>query len=77
MHESFQGPATRPSLRPERRLHRVREFGIDSAEYTFGYVAGWGGGEGASGRIRQSGHRIQHAAQTILTGLGVAAEHAA
>lgn len=41
-------------------------LGIDSADYSFGYVAGWGGGEDAISRIRQSGHRIQQTAHAII-----------
>jgi hypothetical protein len=48
--------------------------GVDSAEYSFGYVAGWGGGEDAIRRIRESGHQIQQRAQTVLNDLGLDAE---
>ncbi len=41
-------------------------LGIDSADYSFGYVAGWGGGEDAIHRIRQSGQRIQQTAQQMI-----------
>ncbi len=45
-------------------------LGLDSADYSFGYVAGWGGGENVTNRIRQSGQRIQRAVQQILVALG-------
>jgi hypothetical protein len=78
MHEGFEGSRDQAELEAESVAYIVcAELGIDSAEYTFGYVASWGGGEGAADRVRQSGQRIQHAAQTILTSLGVAAEPAA
>src|SRR5437879_2419409 len=44
-------------------------LGVDSADYSFGYVAGWGGGDDAIKRIRESGHRIQHTAQQIIAEL--------
>lgn len=52
-------------------------LGVDSAEYSFGYVAGWGGGEDAVKRIRESGHRIQQTARQIITGLGLDKENTA
>lgn len=45
-------------------------LGIDSSDYSFGYVAGWaGGGEEAIAGIRAAGGRIQHAAHEIITDL--------
>lgn len=42
-------------------------LGIDSSEYSFGYISCWaGGGEEAVKAISASGNRIQRAAQTIL-----------
>lgn len=42
-------------------------LGIDSAGYSFGYVAGWaGGGDGAVTMIRRSGTRIGQTADRIL-----------
>jgi hypothetical protein len=52
-------------------------LGVDSADYSFGYVAGWGGGEDAIGRIRQSGQRIQQTAQSIIEAMSLSAEPAA
>jgi hypothetical protein len=45
-------------------------LGLDTSEYTFGYVACWaGGGPEAVTRIRASGVRIQRAASVILDAL--------
>jgi len=47
-----------------------RTFGLDTGEYSFGYVACWaGGGPEAVARIKASGGRIQQAASVILSGL--------
>ncbi|MGD0880299.1 MAG: ArdC-like ssDNA-binding domain-containing protein [Acidimicrobiales bacterium] len=44
-----------------------RSLGVDSGDYSFGYVACWaGGGREAVARISSSGAAIQHAASTIL-----------
>ena len=41
--------------------------GIDSGEYSFGYVATWsGGGDEARAALRASAQRIQRAAAAIL-----------
>lgn len=46
------------------------DLGIDSGEYSFGYVAGWaGGGDAASKAISASAQRIQQAAHGILDAL--------
>ncbi len=47
-------------------------LGVDSADYSFGYLAGWGGGEDAIKRIRESGHRIQQTAQQVIGALDIA-----
>ncbi len=65
------------SLRPRAwRTSCAGCFGVDSADYSFGYVAGWGGGEDAIKRIRESGHRIQQAAQQVIANLGLDGEPA-
>ena len=44
-----------------------RQLGLDSSDYSFGYVACWsGGGPEAVARIKASGGRIQRAAAAIL-----------
>ena len=43
-------------------------LGIDSGDYSFGYVATWaGGGDEAQAAIKASGDRIQRAAEQILS----------
>ena len=52
-------------------------LGVDSAEYSFGYVAVWaGGGDRAIAAIKESSHRIRQAATRILHGLEVDTEQA-
>jgi hypothetical protein len=47
-----------------------RTLGLDTGEYSFGYVACWaGGGPEAVARIKSSGTRIQRAASVILGSL--------
>jgi hypothetical protein len=41
-------------------------FGLDSSNYSFPYVAGWQQGEDALENLRQSGMRIQKAANQII-----------
>ncbi|EAZ88624.1 DUF3560 domain-containing protein [Crocosphaera chwakensis] len=41
-------------------------FGIDSRDYSFPYVAGWQQGEDALENLRQSGMRIQKAANKVI-----------
>jgi antirestriction protein ArdC len=43
--------------------HRL---GIDTSDYSFGYLAGWGNGEEANAKIKASGERIQKASNEIL-----------
>jgi hypothetical protein len=52
-----------------------QEFGIDSSQYTFGYVAGWAG-NGASNAISSSAQRIVQATRVILDLLEPTAERA-
>jgi len=52
-----------------------RSLGLDSGEYSFGYVAGWaGGGAQAVAAISASGGAIQRAASTILEGIDAPAD---
>ena len=41
-------------------------FGLDSSNYSFPYVAGWQQGDDALENLRQSGMRIQKAANQII-----------
>jgi antirestriction protein ArdC len=43
--------------------HRL---GIDTSDYSFGYLTGWGQGKEASAKIKASGERIQKASNEIL-----------
>lgn len=53
-------------------------IGVNSDEYSFGYVANWsGGGDEAIAAIKASGSRIQHAADDILGRLEKSVEVAA
>jgi antirestriction protein ArdC len=55
-----------------------RQVGLDSSDYSFGYVATWaGGGPEAILRIKTSCDRIQRAATTILRSLEETQEQAA
>ncbi len=48
-----------------------RALGLDTSEYSFGYVACWaGGGPEAVARIKASGSRIQRAAALIVEPIG-------
>ena len=44
----------------------LSHFGIDSGEYSFGYLSLWGSGAGAIEAFRQSGKRITDAARRII-----------
>lgn len=80
-HAILHGPENRPQdatrglleLEAESVAYVVcSELGLDSGEYTFGYVAGWaGGGENASKLISASAQRINIAARKIVSELGV------
>jgi antirestriction protein ArdC len=55
-----------------------RALGIESASYTFGYVATWaGGGSEAVAAIKAAGTRIQRTADAILNSADVVEEQAA
>jgi antirestriction protein ArdC len=41
-------------------------LGIDTSDYSFGYLLGWGNGEGANAKIKMSGERIQKASTEII-----------
>ncbi len=50
-------------------------FRIDTSNYSFGYLASWGGGDGAFTRIKNSGKRIQEAAKIIIHGVTSVSEN--
>ncbi len=67
LHETFQGRGL-AELEAESTAYVVcQSLGLDTSDYSFGYVATWsGGGEDAIAKIKASGERIQRAAATIL-----------
>jgi antirestriction protein ArdC len=70
----FDAPRAQKELEAESVAYIVMStLKIDSAAYSFGYLASWGANTDA---IRRSGHRIQQAAQTMLSALGSNAEGA-
>lgn len=74
LHEPGEG---RPDSRPVMELEAesvayvvCQHLGIETADYSFGYVASWaGGGDKARDAIKASGSRIQRAADQILTAI--------
>ncbi len=71
LHEGFADRAL-AELEAESTAYVVcRALGVDSGDYSFGYVATWaGGGEQAVAAVRASCGRIQRAAAAILGRLG-------
>lgn len=68
----FEGPRAQAELEAESVAYIVCAFlELDSAQYSWGYLASWGAAPDA---MRRSGHRIQQAAQAMLNGLGMTAE---
>jgi hypothetical protein len=69
LHETFDDRAV-AELEAESIAYIVcQNFGIDSGDYSFGYVASWGGGsDGAISAIKKSCGRIQRTAAAILDG---------
>ena len=76
LHEEFDGGRELGELEAESTAYVVcAHLGIETADYSFGYVAGWaGGGDQAVTAIRESGARIQKASETILDALNTAGE---
>lgn len=70
LHEGFANRAL-AELEAESVAYVVcAALGVDSSDYSFGYVAGWsGGGDEAITAIKASGSRIQTTADRILVGL--------
>ena len=67
LHEKFDNRAL-AELETESTAYVVYQvLGLDTSDYTFGYVASWaGGGDQAIAGIKGSCERIQKAASTIL-----------
>jgi antirestriction protein ArdC len=78
LHKDFESRAI-VELEAESTAYVVCEcLGIDSSDYSFGYVANWaGGGDEAIAAIRIVGERIQKTAGQILDGLDEQASAAA
>ncbi len=74
--EDFAGSRPLAELEAESVAYGVcDELGIDSSEYSLGYVASWaGGGEQAVAQIAAAGTRITAAAGRILEQVGDSAE---
>jgi hypothetical protein len=67
LHEGFDDRALAELEAESVAFIVCRALGIDSASYTFGYVAGWaGGGAEAVAAIKAAGARIQRTADAIL-----------
>ena len=78
LHEQFDSRAL-AELEAESTAYVVTSaLGIDSSDYSFGYVATWaGGGDQAISGIKASCERIQRTAATILRAFEPAAQEAA
>lgn len=78
LHEKFESRAI-AELEAESTAYIVCEsLGIDSSDYSFGYVANWaGGGDTAIAAIKVVGDRIQKTAEQILDAMSADAEAAA
>jgi antirestriction protein ArdC len=70
LHEMFEDRAI-AELEAESTAYVVcQALGIDSSDYSFGYVANWaGGGDEAVAAVKAVGERIQRAAEHILDGI--------
>ncbi len=78
LHEEFDSRAL-AELEAESTAYVVcQSLGLDSSDYSFGYVATWaGGGEQAISGIKASCERIQRTAATILRAFEPAAQEEA
>ena len=78
LHEKFESRAL-AELEAESVAYVVcHSIGIDSSDYSFGYVATWaGGGDQAVAGIKASGERIQKTSATILRAFEPATEEVA
>ena len=78
LHEQFDNRAL-AELEAESMAYVIcQALGLDTSDYSFGYVAGWaGGGEQAIAGIKGSCERIQKAAASVLQSFEVEQEQAA
>jgi hypothetical protein len=79
LHDGFTGSRDLAECEAESVAYVVCDgLGLDSSDYSLGYVAVWaGGGDEATKAIRASGTRIQRAARQILEALSESAPEAA
>lgn len=72
LHQGFQGPRALAELEAESVAYMVcAEFGLDSGQYSFGYLSLWAEDGGAAVEaIAASGRRIRAAAAAIIAGAG-------
>jgi antirestriction protein ArdC len=77
-HEDYVRNRGQYELEAESTAYVVcQTLGIDSSEYSFGYVTSWaGGGDEAQKKIRESGQKIQKAAHRIIGALEKESESA-
>jgi antirestriction protein ArdC len=78
LHEQFDNRAL-AELEAESTAYVIcQALGLDTSDYSFGYVAGWaGGGEQAIAGIKGSCGRIQKAAASVLQSFEIEQEQAA
>lgn len=70
LHEKYDNRALAELEAESTAFVICQSLGLDSSDYSFGYVANWaGGGDEAIVGIRASGERIQKAAATVLQAL--------
>lgn len=70
LHDGDAGPRGRKEVEAESVAYVVcRSLGLDAASYSFGYVAGWSGGE--TKKVQETGSRVMETARRILDALGV------
>lgn len=75
-HSILHSPKEYQSHRADKELEAesvafcvLEHFGLDSQDYSFGYVASWQADQDAIAKLKQCGKRIQSATQEIITGL--------
>jgi hypothetical protein len=80
LHENSELPRGLKELEAESSAYvACQSLGLDTSDYSLGYVAGWSGGDPEKTReaIKASGARIHEASKTILDGLEAQAEKSA
>lgn len=78
LHESYDNRALAELEAESTAFVICQSLGLDTSDYSFGYVANWaGGGDEAIAGIKASGERIQRAAATVLQAVETNEEAAA